>query len=87
MDYIKLYAVEYIYEEDADNFNPNGSMEVFLRESEAREFADTIDEALVSDIFTADFNREFVYIEDGKLNYEDCSELMDWDSRRSIKSN
>jgi len=83
MNKIKLYMVEYIPEDEADDITA-GTFEIFLHKDQAFEFADTIDEALLTGVYRADFNSDRVFIEDSTLNYEDCSDLYDWDSMEEV---
>lgn len=72
-----MFAVEYRYYCD----ETWGNYEIFATIEEARKYIDLINQEQIKFplyLFTAQFNKERVYLEDSKAwNYEDCSDTYD----------
>ena len=74
MNGIKLFAVEYCYGDGRSTYN------IFKNLKQAVSFYNDLTENQ-NDIepcfiFSAIFNQNFIYKENGHLNYEDCLELI-----------
>jgi len=67
-----LYAVDY-------NDGESETFEIFETKEEAEKFA----KKMKGHLWVADFNKEFVFMENGLLNYEDVSSL--YKNRRNLK--
>lgn len=74
MNSIELFAVEHCYDDEY------GTYEIFESMEQTLSFCDELIKNSNKNkplfIFSAIFNKDFIYKENGRLNYEDCSELI-----------
>lgn len=74
METKELFGVE--YRSDMTDLE-HSTFEIFNTKDEALDFANTLSDKEKIELFSQNFNLDYVWEEDGKLQYDDCSELFE----------